>query len=285
MNTVKTFFLLAALTILLVVVGQLVGGRTGMIIAFSFAVILNFGSYWYSDKIVLRIQKARRVERSDAPDLFRITEELTAAAGLPMPALYVIESEQPNAFATGRNPERAAVAVTTGIMRLLSGDELRGVIAHELTHVKNRDILVATIAATVAGAITMLANIAQWALIFGTGGRGDRDGGNPIALLVTIIVAPIAALLIQMAISRSREFIADEGGAAMAGNPLSLANALRKLHQGVEKFPVRANPSTAHLFIVSPLSGGGISKLFSTHPPVEERIARLEQMVYGTLPR
>ncbi len=285
MNTVKTFFLLAALTILLVVVGQLVGGRTGMIIAFSFAVILNFGSYWYSDKIVLRIQKARRVERSDAPDLFRITEELTAAAGLPMPALYVIESEQPNAFATGRNPERAAVAVTTGIMRLLSGDELRGVIAHELTHVKNRDILVATIAATVAGAITMLANIAQWALIFGTGGRGDRDGGNPIALLVTIIVAPIAALLIQMAISRSREFMADEGGAAMAGNPLSLANALRKLHQGVEKFPVRANPSTAHLFIVSPLSGGGISKLFSTHPPVEERIARLEQMVYGTLPR
>lgn len=285
MNTVKTFFLLAALTILLVVVGQLVGGRTGMMIAFSFAVILNFGSYWYSDKIVLKIQKARRVERGDAPDLFRITEELTAAAGLPMPALYVIDSEQPNAFATGRNPERAAVAVTTGILRLLSSDELRGVIAHELTHVKNRDILVATIAATVAGAITMLANIAQWALIFGTGGRGDRDGGNPIALLVTIIVAPIAALLIQMAISRSREFMADEGGAAMAGNPLSLANALRKLHQGVEKFPVRANPSTAHLFIVSPLSGGGISKLFSTHPPVEERIARLEQMVYGTLPR
>lgn len=285
MNTLKTFFLLAALTVLLVVVGQLIGGETGMIIAFAFAILLNFGSYWFSDKIVLTMYKARRVEKDEMPELYRVTEELTASAGLPMPALYLIESDQPNAFATGRNPDRAAVAVTTGIVRLLSRDELRGVIAHELAHVKNRDILVATIAATVAGAITMLANMAQWALIFGAGGRDDRGGGNPIALLVTIIVAPIAALLIQMAISRSREFLADEGGATIAGNPLALANALRKLHTGVQESPIRANPSTAHLFIVSPLSGGGISKLFSTHPPVEERVARLEQMVYGNVPR
>jgi heat shock protein HtpX len=252
-----------------------------MVMAFLFAMIMNFGSYWFSDKIVLKMYGAEEVTRSEQPALVGMVEDLSGRAGLPMPKVYVIPNEQPNAFATGRNPEHAAVAVTEGIMKALSADELRGVLGHELTHVKNRDILIGTIAATLAGAISMLANMAQWGMMFGGGRSSDRDGGSPIAGLVMMIVAPIAAMMIQMAISRSREFDADAGGAQVAGNPLSLASALRKLDQRAHQIPMDASPATAHMFIVSPLSGGGFTKLFSTHPPMEERIARLEAMVYG----
>jgi heat shock protein HtpX len=282
MNTMKIFLLMAALTVLLVVAGNLLGGQMGMMITFLIAVVMNFGTYWFSDKIILRMYKAQELTESNNPQLFQVTEELTARAGLPMPKLYLIEGEQPNAFATGRNPQHAAVAVTEGIARLLSKDELRGVIAHELAHVKHRDILVGTIAATFAGAISMLASMAQWAMIFG-GGRSsdDREGGSPITGIAMMIVAPLAAMMIQMAISRSREFLADEGGAQMSGNPLSLANALRKLQSKAEQIPMEASPATAHMFIVNPLNGSGFTKLFSTHPPVEERVKRLEAMVYG----
>lgn len=270
------------LTVLLIFVGGAIGGQNGMVIAFAFALLMNFGSYWFSDKIVLRMYGATEVGATDNPALYGMVDELRQRAGLPMPRVYVIPSAQPNAFATGRNPDHAAVAVSEGILRLLSRDELRGVIGHELAHVKHRDILIGTVAATVAGAISMLANMAQWALIFG-GGRSssDREGGSPVAGLVMMIVAPIAAMMIQMAISRSREFLADEGGAKIAGNPLSLANALRRLDTAARAIPMEASPATAHMFIVNPLSGGGLTKLFSTHPPMEERIARLEAMVYG----
>jgi len=270
------------LTVLLVVVGNLIGGQSGMIMAFLLATVMNFGTYWFSDKIVLRMYGAQEVNESDRPRLFQLVRELTARAGLPMPRIYVIPNEQPNAFATGRNPEHAAVAVTEGILRNLPPEQLRGVLAHELAHVKHRDILIGTVAATIAGAISMLANMAQWAMIFG-GGRGsdDREGGSPVAGLVMMIVAPIAAMMIQMAISRSREFEADRGGSEISGDPLSLANALRRLEQKVEQIPMQASPATAHMFIVSPLTGGGFTKLFSTHPPMEERIARLEAMAYG----
>lgn len=280
MNTMKTFLLMALLTVLLVVIGRVIGGQGGMVIAFVFAIVMNFGSYWFSDKIVLRMYGAREMSQADNPALFQMVQELAGRAGLPMPRLYLIPDAQPNAFATGRDPDHAAVAVTEGILRLLPGDQLRGVLGHELSHVKHRDILIGTIAATMAGAISMLANMAQWALIFG-GGRGsnDREGGG--TGLVMMIVAPIAALMIQMAISRSREYLADQGGAEVTGSPLSLAEALKKLHQKVEQIPMNASPSTAHLFIVSPLTGGGLRSLFSTHPPIEERIARLEAMAYG----
>jgi heat shock protein HtpX len=226
--------------------------------------------------------KAQPVGRNEAPDLYQLVEELAGRAGLPMPKVYVIPGDQPNAFATGRNPQNAAVAVTEGIMRTLSRDELRGVIGHELAHVRHRDILIGTVAATMAGAISMIAHMAQWAMIFGGGRSSDNDeGGNPLGALAMIILAPIAALLIQLAISRSREFVADQGGAEIAGNPLSLANALRKLDARAKQIPMEASPSTAHMFIVNPLRGGGITKLFSTHPPMEERVARLEAMVYG----
>jgi len=278
----KTFFLMALLTVLLIVVGNLVGGNNGMFFAFIFALIINLGTYWFSDKIVLRMYNAHQIERKDHPRLFQILEELTTQAGLPMPKVYIIPKEQPNAFATGRNPNHSAVALTEGLLRLLSTDELRGVISHELAHIKHRDILVGTVAATIAGAISMLANMAHWALIF-SGGRGsDRNGGHPIAMLATIIIAPIVAMMIQMAISRSREFLADAGGSKMTGNPLSLANALRKLHMKSQQIPMNANPATAHMFIVNPLSGRGFAKLFSTHPPIEERIEKLEAMVYST---
>ncbi len=282
MNTTKTVFLMAVMTVLLVFAGSLIGGKGGMMIAFVMALVMNVGSYWFSDKIVLRMYGGQELTQADAPELFQITRELAANGGLPMPKVYLIRGDQPNAFATGRDPDHAAVAVTEGIMRLLSRDELRGVIAHELAHVKHRDILIGTIAATMAGAISMIANMAQWAMIFG-GGRSsdDREGGSPIGGLVMMIVAPFAAMLIQMAISRSREFMADEGGAQMAGNPMSLANALRKLEARAHQIPMDASPSTAHMFIVNPLSGGGIMKLFSTHPPMEERIARLEAMASG----
>ncbi len=284
MNTMKTALLMAIMTVLLVFVGNLIGGRSGMVMAFVFAVAMNFGSYWFSDKIVLRMYGGQELSSADAPEIFQIVQDLTGRAGLPMPRIYMIEGEQPNAFATGRNPEHAAVAVTRGIVKMLSRDELRGVLAHELAHVKHRDILIGTIAATMAGAISMLANMAQWGMMFG-GGRSsdDRDGGSPIAGLVMMIVAPLAAMLIQMAISRSREFLADEGGAQMAGNPLSLANALRKLETRAQQIPMAASPSTAHMFIVNPFRGGGLATIFMTHPPMEERIARLEAMITGAV--
>ncbi|MEK9137484.1 MAG: zinc metalloprotease HtpX [Bacteroidota bacterium] len=282
MITMKTFFLMALLTVLLVFIGGFVGGQNGMFIAFGFALLMNFGSYWFSDKLVLRMYKASEVQQGDNPTLYQMVDDLRQRAGLPMPKVYVIPSAQPNAFATGRDPNHAAVAVSQGILRLISKDELRGVIGHELAHIKHRDILVGTVAATIAGAISMLANMAQWAFMFG-GGRSsdDREGGHPIAGLVMMVVAPIAAMMIQMAISRSREFLADEGGAQISGNPLSLANALRRLDAAAHEIPMQASPATAHMFIVNPLSGGGLMKLFSTHPPMEERIARLEAMVYG----
>jgi heat shock protein HtpX len=277
----KTFMLMAVLTALVVFIGDLIGGTGGMMLAFMFAIVMNFGSYWFSDKIVLMMYKAEEISAETKPEIYRMVGDLAGRAGLPMPRVYMIPSEQPNAFATGRNPEHAAVAMTEGIVRNLSLDELRGVIGHELAHVKHRDILIGTIAATMAGAISMIAHMAQMAMIFGGGRNDDREGNNPLGALLMIIVAPIAAMLIQMAISRSREFEADRGGAAIAGNPLSLANALRKLEARSREIPMDATPATAHMFIVNPLSRGGIVKLFSTHPPMEERVARLESMVYG----
>jgi heat shock protein HtpX len=282
MNTMKTFFLMALLTVLLVLAGNAIGGQGGMMIAFGIALAMNFFSYWFSDKIVLKMYGAHEVDERQAPELYNLVRRLASRAQLPMPKVYIIPSDQPNAFATGRNPEHSAVAVTEGIMRSLSREELEGVIGHELAHIKHRDILIGTVAATIAGAITMLAHMAQWALIFGgRGGNDDEGGGGLIGGLLMIILAPIAAMLIQMAISRSREYLADEGGARIAGNPHYLANALRKLHAGVQRIPMHATPATAHMFIVSPLSGRGMASLFSTHPPMEERIARLEALARG----
>jgi heat shock protein HtpX len=282
MNTARTFLLMAVLTVLLVLAGNLIGGQGGMMIAFLFAIVMNFGSYWFSDKIVLRMYRGRELAQGDNPSLFQMVQELAGRAGLPMPRLYLIEGDQPNAFATGRNPEHAALAVTEGILKTLPPDQLRGVLSHELAHVKHRDILIGTVAATMAGAISMIAHMAQWALIFG-GGRSsnDREGGSPLGGLAMLIVAPIAALLVQMAISRSREYEADAGGAQISGNPVSLANALRTLDRTAGEIPMDASPATAHMFIVNPLSRGGLANLFSTHPPIEERIARLEGMAYG----
>jgi heat shock protein HtpX len=238
---------------------------------------MNIFAYWFSDKIVLRMYGAREVTESEAPELFGIVRRLSQKAQIPMPKVYIMEQDQPNAFATGRNPSHAAVAVTTGILRLLSPEELGGVIGHELSHITHRDILISTITATIAGAISYIAQMAQWAAIFGR--RGDDDeGGSPIAALAMMIVGPIAAFVVQMAISRSREYFADEEGARLSGNPRYLANALRKLNSASQKIPMDANPATSHMFIVNPLSGGAILKLFSTHPPIEERIERLEAM-------
>lgn len=281
MNTLKTALLMTILTVLVVLAGNLIGGQSGMVIAFGFALLMNVGTYWFSDKVVLKMYGAQELDRSRYADIYSMTEEMTGRAGLPMPKMYMIRGDQPNAFATGRNPEHAAVAVTEGIVRLLSRDELRGVIAHELAHIRHRDILVATIAATMAGAISMLANMAQWAMIFGGGRSSDDEGANPIAMIAMIIVMPIAATLVQLAISRQREFLADQGGAEMSGNPLSLASALKNLHNASLQIPMNASPSTAHLFIVNPFTARGLAKLFSTHPPMEERVARLEGMVYG----
>ena len=278
MNTLKTTFLMTLLTVLLVTAGGALGGESGMVTAFLFALVMNGVSYWFSDKIVLRMYGAKEVDQKDVPKLYRILQDLTLRAQMPMPKLYLIPQEAPNAFATGRDEKHAAVAVTEGILDILSESELRGVLAHELSHIKNRDILIGTIAATMAGAISMLANIAQWGLIFGGRGGDRREGGNPIVALAMIILAPLAALLVQLAISRGREFGADATGATISDDPLSLANALKKLQRGVEKIPMEANPATAHMFIVNPLTGGGLMTLFSTHPPIEERIRRLEQL-------
>ena len=281
MNFFKTTILLAVLTAMLVFAGDALGGRSGAITALIFAGIMNFGTYWFSDKIVLMMYRAKPVTEADAPELYAITRDLTMKAGLPMPKVYIMGNDTPNAFATGRNPGHAAVAVTTGIMRLLTREELTGVLAHELAHIQNRDILISTIAATIAGAISYLAHMAQWAAMFG-GTRDNEREGNPVALIVMMIVAPLAAMIIQMAISRSREYGADMGGANICGNPLSLANALRKLEYANKRIPmVGANAATSHMFIVNPLSGGSLLRLFSTHPPIEERIKRLEAMAGG----
>ena len=279
MNQFKTFILMLVLTGIFILVGTAVGGKSGAIYAFVIAALMNFVMYWFSDKMVLRMYGAKEVTQGEAPELYGIVAELTSKASLPMPKVYIMENETPNAFATGRNPEHAAVAVTSGIMRILSKEELMGVIAHELSHIKHRDILVSTIAATMAGAIGMLASMARWGAMFG-GGRSEDEGGrggNILVVLAVSIFASIAAMLVQMAISRSREYMADEGGAHLA-HPLSLAKALGKLEMASQRIPMQANPSTAHMFIVNPLRGGGVLSLFSTHPPMEERIARLEEM-------
>ncbi len=272
----KTAVLLAVLSALLILLGDALGGREGMVIAFGFAVLMNFGSYWFSDRIVLTMYRARQV----GPDhpLYRTVQTLATRARLPMPKVYVIPNNSPNAFATGRNPAHASVAATEGILQLLSQDELSGVMAHELAHVAHRDILIQSVAATIGAAIMMLANMARWAAFLGAGSR-DREDSNPLGLIATALIAPFAAMLVQAAISRSREFAADEGGAKIAGSPLGLAQALRKLQAGVANVGMAANPATAHLFIVSPFAGSrGVLTWFSTHPPTEARIARLMQM-------
>jgi heat shock protein HtpX len=280
-NTMKTTLLLGLMTALIILIGGAVGGQQGMVMAFFLAGIMNIGSYWFSDKIVLAMYRAKEVLPQDHPEIHQIVGELAQHAGLPKPRIYMIDDDSPNAFATGRNPEHAVVAVTTGILRILSRQELQGVLAHELAHVKNRDILVSSIAATMAGAIMILANMARWAAIFG-GGRDSEEregGGGIIGLLVMTIVAPIAAMLIQMAISRSREYLADSTGAHFSGNPLGLAGALEKLQIASKRIPMeKTSPATAHMFIVNPLSGRSLLNLFSTHPPIEERIARLRSM-------
>jgi heat shock protein HtpX len=279
MNTVKTFMLMAALTALFMVGGQAMGGQQGMTIALVMALGLNFFAYWNSDKMALAMNKAREVSEAEAPDLHQLVANLAARAGLPKPRIYVVDNPTPNAFATGRNPEHAAVAVTTGIMRALNREELEGVLGHELGHIKNRDILISSIAAVMAGAISYLATMAQWAMIFG-GGRGsdDEGGSNPLVMLVMMIVAPLAASMIQMAISRSREYIADASGAEICGNPRALASALEKLANYNAQQPMDVNPASAQMYIVNPLSGGSLAGLFSTHPPMEERIRRLMAM-------
>ncbi len=280
MNTLKTVFLMTIMMVLFLLVGQLLGGNTGLIIAFILALVMNFSSYWFSDTIVLKMYHAQEVDEKAAPKLYSIVKKLAQNANLPMPKVYIINDQTPNAFATGRNPNHAAVAATTGILRILNDDEIEGVLSHELAHVKHRDILTGTIAATFVGTITFIAQMAGWAAMFGGGRSNDRGGG--ISSLVLIIVAPIAATLLQLAVSRSREFDADAGGAAISGKPISLATALNKLSQANMLKPVNnAGPATAHMFIVNPLKGGGMMKLFSTHPPMEERIKRLQEIADG----
>lgn len=279
-NAFKTAILLTLLTLLLVFIGGAIGGRSGMMFAFVFACLMNFGAYWFSDKMVLAMYGAKPLSESEAPGVYRIVRELIQQVQMPMPKIYLIPMAQANAFATGRDPNHAVVAVTEGIMKLLSEEELKGVLGHELAHVQHRDILISTIAATIAGAIGMLSSMLRWTFMFGGGSRDRDEGGNPIVLLVTAILAPIAAMLIQLAISRSREFDADAGGARLCGTPIYLASALKKLELSSQRSPAPGiNPATAHLFIVNPLRGDGLMKLFSTHPPMEERIARLEKMV------
>lgn len=279
MNMLKTLMLMTGMTVILVLIGNQMGGQQGMVMALIMAGGMNLITYWFSDKIALMSYRAARVSEAEAPELHSIVRNLATRAGIPMPKVYIIPSASPNAFATGRNPQHASVAVTEGIMRLLDRQELEGVIAHELAHIKHRDILIATIVATVAGAITMLARMAGWAAMFGGyGGRDEDRNGGGIGMVLMMILAPIAALLVQMWISRTREYDADAGGAAIAGTPYGLANALEKLQMGVQARPINANPSSAHMFIVNPLSGRSLMSLFSTHPPLEERVARLRAM-------
>ena len=274
-NTFKTIFLLGTLTGLLVVFGNYFGGTQGMMIAFLFALLMNVGAYWFSDKIVLSMYRARQVTEAEAPELVSLVRSLSQRARLPMPKVWIVPSPAPNAFATGRNPEHAAVAVTEGLLQIMNRDQLEGVLAHELGHITNRDTLISAVAATLAGVIMMLANMARWAAFFG-GGRDDEDrGGGVVGLLVMAILAPIAALLIQMAISRTREFVADATAAHLTKKPLALASALERLQMAAERIPLDANPATSHLFIVNPLSGRSLLRLFSTHPSVEERVKRL----------
>ncbi len=276
MNTLKTVFLMTVMMILFLLVGYYLGGSTGMTIAFIFALMMNFGSYWFSDRVVLKMYKAKEVTRETAPKFYALVKQLSTNANLPMPKVYIINDPTPNAFATGRNPEHAAVAATTGILNGLNNEELAGVISHELAHVKHRDMLTGTIAATLVGTITFVAQMAGWALMFGRG-RSDDDSG--ISGLLLLILAPIAATILQLAISRSREFAADAGGSEISGDPLGLASALRKISAGNEVKPLNnSGPATAHMFIINPLHGGGVMKLFSTHPPIEERIKRLEKL-------
>jgi len=280
-NLVKTGVLLAALTVLVVLIGGALGGQQGMLLAFVLAMAMNFGSYWFSDRIVLAMYHAQPVDEAQAPAVYRIVRTLATRASIPMPRIYLLPEETPNAFATGRNPQHAAVAVTEGILRIMSEDELEGVLAHELSHVKNRDTLTMAIAATLAGAITYMAHMAQWAMIFGGGRRDGEDregGGGVLGGLLMIVLAPLAATLIQLAVSRAREYQADASGAQMAGQPWGLAKALEKLDVASRMAPMDATPATAHLFIVNPLTGGGWTTLFSTHPPIAERVARLRAM-------
>lgn len=275
----RTTLLLGALTGVIMAMGNYMGGSSGMTIAFIIAVAMNFGAYWFSDKMVLRAYSAREVTEAEAPQLYRIVHNLTLGAKMPMPKVYIIPSESPNAFATGRNPSHAAVAVTEGLMRMMDEREITGVLAHELAHVKNRDILISTVAATLAGVIVHVANMLQWGALLGFGRSDDEEGGsNFLGMMIMIILAPMAAMLIQMAISRTREFSADETGARISGDPGGLASALRKLGMLSQRIPMEASPQTSHLFIVNPLLGGGWAKWFSTHPPMEERIARLEAL-------
>ncbi len=281
-NVLKTGLLLGVLTALLVLAGQAIAGERGMIIAFVLAAIMNVVSYWFSDKLVLAMYSAQPVDETQAPRLHAIVRRLATRAQIPMPRIYMIPSDTPNAFATGRNPQHAAVAVTEGITRILDEDELEGVLAHELSHVTNRDVLISTIAATLAGAITYLAHMAQWAAIFGGRSQDDEEGGsNPLVMILFAILAPIAAMLVQFAVSRSREFQADASGARLAGRTYGLAKALEKIEVASRVEPLPANPATAHLFIVNPLTGQSFARLFSTHPPTEERIARLRAMRLG----
>jgi heat shock protein HtpX len=276
-NALKTTVLLALLTGILVVAGRVIGGNGGMLLFFGIAVVMNLGAYWYSGDIALKMAGAREVSDEEAPDLYRLVNEVATYAHLPQPRVAIIDSPSPNAFATGRDANHAVVAVTTGILGLLSKQELQGVLAHELGHVRNHDILISSVAATIAGAITLLANVAQWALIFGGGGRDDENS-NPFADLLLILLAPIAATLVQLAISRSREYGADATGAQIIGNPDALASALEKLEMASSARPLPVNPAVAHMFIVNPLKGVNLSGLFSTHPPLEERIRRLRAM-------
>ncbi|SEO48917.1 zinc metalloprotease HtpX [Propionispora vibrioides] len=283
MNSLKTTILLAALTGLLLAIGNMFGGTHGMLLMFIFSILMNFGSYWFSDKIVLKMYNAREVDAQNAPDLIRLVANLAKKAALPMPKVYIIDTNTPNAFATGRNPEHGAVAVTTGIMQALNREELEGVVAHELSHIKNRDTLISTVVATIAGVISMIANMAQWAAIFGTGRSDDDDNGigGIVGLVFLVVLAPLAATLIQLGVSRTREYQADKTGGLMSGNPLALASALQKIEYYAKNAAMpAATPSTSHLFIINPLSGAGswMTSLFSTHPSTAERVAKLQQL-------